>query len=69
MPCALSCPQPAAYACSLFASQAVAGATALLLDTPPLTQEQLELLQLLDAGAQHVVLIVEGALPRLSCVC
>jgi hypothetical protein len=43
------------------AAQAVAGATALLLDTPPLTQEQLELLQLLDAGANHVVLIVEGA--------
>jgi signal transduction histidine kinase len=45
---------------------AVNGATALLLDTKPLTQEQLELLELLDAGANHVVLIVEGALLLLT---
>jgi signal transduction histidine kinase len=48
---------------------AVNGATALLLDTKPLTQEQLELLELLDAGANHVVLIVEGALLLLSRAC
>ena len=40
---------------------AVNGATAMLLDTAPLTSEQRELLALLDAGANHVVLIVEDS--------
>jgi hypothetical protein len=48
---------------------AVNGATHLLLDTAPLTQEQLELLQLLEAGANHVVLIVEGACLEKSRAC
>ena len=38
---------------------AVQGAATLLLDTAPLTQEQRELLAVLDAGAAHVVVILE----------
>ena len=38
------------------------GATTLLQDTSPLTDEQRELLALLDAGSAHVVLIVEDIL-------
>jgi signal transduction histidine kinase len=41
---------------------AVQGATTLLQDTSPLTDEQRELLALLDAGSAHVVLIVEDIL-------
>ena len=41
---------------------AVQGATTLLQDTSPLTDEQRELLALLDAGSSHVVLIVEDIL-------
>ena len=40
---------------------AVHGATAMLMETLPLTKEQGELLALLDAGANHVVLIVEDS--------
>lgn len=47
---------------------AVNGATAMLLDTVPLTSEQRELLALLDAGANHVVLIVEDS-ARPACIC
>ena len=44
------------------------GATAMLLETLPLTSEQRELLALLDAGANHVVLIVEdSACPHARC--
>ena len=40
---------------------AVQGAAMLLQDTAPLSQEQRELLSVLDAGAAHVVVIVEDS--------
>jgi signal transduction histidine kinase len=44
---------------------AVQGATALLQDTAPLSGEQRELLALLEAGANHVVVIVNDSAWRL----
>jgi hypothetical protein len=48
----------------------VQGATALLQDTAPLSGEQRELLALLEAGANHVVVIVnDSAWRRPACSC